>query len=527
MNIRALPIALSATRPNATGTIKGTAEQSRPCANRELEVKDGCSILRGSGRYCGLVAASACLVALLWLFGGGSAAADVTPVGGFATQLKVEVPEFHGIEPGIAFTYDSSQGNGLMGVGWRLEAGSYISRTGTHGGAPRFDGNDVFRIDGEELVACGSSCPSGGTHETRVRDFTRISFDGNRWVQLRPDGVRLEYDQLPLANAKGPYRWALSAVIDTHGNRVSYSHDCDGTDCYLRSIAYADGPERCTWHFDPLPTRVCLPGPEGARIRFYYKDRPDPVSYGTGIDLAVTTKRLETVEVRMAGELARAYALRYEESGSTGSSLLKSVQTFPSDATVSSDGTVSAGATTPLPPTVFSTASMYRGPQENWVTFGLPTKGLSSFDAAGPENPEYGHVFKDISIRNRAGSAYDPQHGEVVELSSGSLPGDFDGDGRTDIAFWSMPSCSSDVHITTVLADRPKSPVETGPEPDPRNARPCSSRLTAFSGDLNGDGIDDVMVMGSQLRGLLGTGGGGFVESSKTTEHRFLASLFR
>jgi hypothetical protein len=118
--------------------------------------------------------------------------------------------------------------------------------------------------------------------------------------------VRLVYDTLPLANAKGTYRWALSAVTDIHGNTVKYAYSCDGSECYLQSIAYADGPERCR---TVAGQRICIQALEGARTRFYYQDRPDPVSYGAGDELAVTSKRLKTIEVRMAFQLVRAYAL--------------------------------------------------------------------------------------------------------------------------------------------------------------------------------------------------------------------------
>ena len=431
--------------------------------------------------------------------------------GSYSTSVAVTVPAFHGIEPSIALSYDSARPDGLVGVGWRLDAASYVARTGRHGGTPRFDDTDVFTLDGEKLVRCTPSCATGGTYETRRRDFTRISFDGKRWTRWRPDGVRLVYEPLPLANAKGTYRWALSAVTDTHGNTVGYSHDCDGTECYLKSIAYADGPEHC--RIRPRLGEICWPGPEGARVRFYYQDRPDPVSYGTGGALAVTSKRLKTIEVRMGGELVRAYALAYEISKSTGDSLLRSAQTFPSDATVDMEGNVSAGATKPQPPTVFSTSSMNGGSGE-WSAKTLPTAGLTSLPA--PEKASYDSVFKDIKIPNRAGETFDPKADEDVRLPHGSLQGDFDGDLRTDVAFWSKTSCGGKLHITTVLAARPGSPVETGPE------RGAASRLChagsppwpALAADVNGDGRDDAVLLGQVM---LAAGDGTFAVGTTMT----------
>jgi hypothetical protein len=162
---------------------------------------------------------------------------------------------------------------------------------------------------------------------------------------------------LALANDNGTYRWALERVIDTHGNTLTYRHSCDGSECYLALISYADAQTKCDPHEEKR-----LADALGARVILHYEPRPDPVSYGTGGDLAVTSKRLKTVEVRMAGKLVRAYALAYETSRSTGSSVLRPVQTFPGVATVNSSGTVTPGATQPQPATVFSTASMTGAP---------------------------------------------------------------------------------------------------------------------------------------------------------------------
>lgn len=473
------------------------------------------------GRRRGLawaVAVGAAAISLLWLMASGRAAADVTPSGSFSTHVAIAVPSFRGIQPGIDLRYDSKAPDGLLGVGWRMDAASYIARTGRNGGAPRYDGSDVFTLDGEELITCTPGCATGGTHETRRRDFTRITFDGTDWTRWLRDGERLHYEPLPLADARGTYRWALSTVTDTHGNVVAYSHDCSGTECYLQTISYADGRRVCRLS-GGLP--ICTSPPEGARIRFHYEDRPDPVSYGTGGDLATTSKRLKTIEVRMAGDLVRAYAFDYQTSTSTGSSLMRSVQTFPSDATVATDGRVVAGATEPQPPTTFSTESMTGSSLQASTPQPLPTGGLSAPITSG--DPVLPSVFTNISIPNRAGQRFDQTSGEAFRLSHGSLLGDFDGDGRTDVAFWSMTACSGSMHITTVLADHPQTPVETGPEPDPLAAPPCVNRLSAFAADLNGDGVDDVVVMsrGGAVHQRLGMGGGAFGAGSTLTPTGF------
>jgi hypothetical protein len=452
----------------------------------------------------GLATATVAAVALASLgFGAHGARAEVREDGAFSTSVPIEVPPFHGIEPSIALTYDSTRPNGLVGVGWRLDAASYIARAGRHGGGPRFDGTDVFILDGEQLIGCAPNCATGGTHETRRRDFSRISFNGTNanWTRWRPDGVRLLYEPLSLANSKGTYRWALESVTDTHGNIVRYSHSCEATECYLESIAYADGPERCFTKESPNPglnLNYCLVE-VGARVRFHYEARPDSVGYGTGVGLAETRKRLKSIVVRMNHELVRAYALTYTLSGSTHSSLLRSLQKFPADASVDQSGTVSAGATKPQPPMVFDTASTAAGAAGQWSTKTEATDGLTSIGAIGPGNPDYASDYPNIEIPNPAGviSHLDPERGGEP-LPSTIVAGDFDKDGRTDVAaFGIAASPCKGVQVRTVLAKSAAEPPVPSSAPTGLNFASTSGycEIAAFAADVDGNGADDVVVM--------------------------------
>jgi hypothetical protein len=235
---------------SAPGTTVGVPARAVRRARRSTVAGGGSERATPEAFRRSVVVLASALLAVVLVVGGPRALARVGDGGAFSTNVAVQVPGFHGIEPSIALNYDSTSPNGLVGVGWRLDAGSYITRAGRHGGAPRFDGTDVFdtrdvfMLDGEELVRLRAPLRDR-RYETRRRDFSRISFDGTRWTRWRPDGTKLVYEPLKLADAKGIYRWALSTVTDTHGNRVEYRHDCDQSECYLESIAYADGPKEC------------------------------------------------------------------------------------------------------------------------------------------------------------------------------------------------------------------------------------------------------------------------------------------
>ena len=81
--------------------------------------------------------------------------------GSFGDSFSVEVPKFRGLEPELELSYNSSGGNGDVGVGWSLSSFGTVERMNGRG-APKYDSTDGFTLNGQELVPCaaGSSSPS-------------------------------------------------------------------------------------------------------------------------------------------------------------------------------------------------------------------------------------------------------------------------------------------------------------------------------------------------------------------------------
>ncbi len=112
----------------------------------------------------------------------GQAPSVDTYYGAFSASEPIAVPAFHGLEPSLRLTYSSAGGSGVAGVGWSLEGFSTLVRASPGKGVPRYDGADLYVLDGQELVACtaGSpspSCTTGGTHATRIESYQRIKYD--------------------------------------------------------------------------------------------------------------------------------------------------------------------------------------------------------------------------------------------------------------------------------------------------------------------------------------------------------------
>ena len=86
---------------------------------------------------------------------------DVVGAGGAFTQrIEIALPEFRDLPLPVALTYNSSDisrsgADKFVAFGWGLQGFSSIERKSLGGGVPSFDdGQDVYLLDGVELMAC-------------------------------------------------------------------------------------------------------------------------------------------------------------------------------------------------------------------------------------------------------------------------------------------------------------------------------------------------------------------------------------
>ena len=259
-------------------------------------------------------------------------AAEISPAAGdggtnargaFSTSIPIEVPEFRDLEPDLSLSYDSGTVNGFTGIGWTLSGQSFVERAAPGRGVPRYDANDMFLLDGQELVGCTSL---GGTHCTRQQGFQRIRRDttGDRWEVWDTDGTKSTYAPV-YTTARGAFRWGLVEERDTHGNVVTYGYWRQAPEnTYLDTISY-----------------------NGTVIKLWRESRPDPVSFTNGEAVAYTRMRLKTVEVSTGGSRVRAYQLGYAQAPGTGRSRLSSVREYGRDAVLDSTGAVTGGTAMP------------------------------------------------------------------------------------------------------------------------------------------------------------------------------------
>ena len=353
-------------------------------------------------------------------------AGSVSPYyGTFATEVPIAVPEYHGLEPNLKLSYSSSGPNGFVGVGWGLAGLSFIERATPGGGAPRYDANDGYFIDGMELLPCTTQ---GGTHCTKIHNYARIVQNSNNtWTVTGTNGNKASYEPLH-TTPNGTFRWLLKTVRDPRGNMVTYHYWVDGNpvkNIYLERITY-----------------------NGTEIKFYREARPDTISYATGVNLGEIHYRLKTVDITTSGQRLRAYKLAYNTSSSSSRSLLASVQQFGRDAVLNGSGTITGG--TSLPPMEMDYASKETvfdfEVQTNWLgnshqnvlTHNAGYQYIGDFNGDG--RSDYLWNYHGWHVALSTGDGFDVQmnwlgnsHQNVLTHNAGyQYIGDFNGDGKSD-----------------------------------------------------------------------------------------------
>lgn len=282
--------------------------------------------------------------------------------GSLIQSIPIDVPAFRGLEPRLALAYASEGGSGFAGVGWSLAGFSVVERAKPGRGTPLYNASDIYLLNGQELIPCpqGSSSPScttGGSHTTKNESYMRILFDSqnNAWTVWGKDGTRTVHAAVYQA-ASGTLRWGQTSIVDPRGNAVSYVWECAGGDCYPSSVSYG-----------------------AYAVTFYRESRPDTTKFAIGITstLGETLYRLRSILVKRSGSPIRAYKLSYVTSGSTGRSLLASVQQFGRDVAIDGSGTISGGTASPAQTFIYQ-----QDPQAHM--FDAPSVTVSSSPACHP-----------------------------------------------------------------------------------------------------------------------------------------------
>ncbi len=433
--------------------------------------------------------------------------------GGFRARIPVDVPPgTAGAAPELGFLYSSLAGNGLMGMGWSLSGLSVIERAdatiaqdGRCGGV-RLDDGDRLTLDGTRLVAPGGMAyfDPACTYQTEIETWHRVvpSYSGvagrqgpDSFTVYKPDGRVFRYGATP--DSQGVVSpdcpsirvWYLTDIRDALGNTISISYVTAGA-----GGQRAPGTLSYTGHGKAAARRS---------VTFDYEGREDVLpGYVAGYEVT-TTVRLVSVETRIDARLVSRYRLGYEYGTPTGRSRLVSV--------TREDGT---GAALPATTMTWQGTAAGLGPAApldtadiDWGGTLLPMDvngdGLVDFVNvyAGPDNVLAMSVF----IAQPDGTFAPPVTASYPGLYYGgqTLALDANGDGRSEIVY--AADADGTLSLTLFVAASQDGRWTMVPI-RPGGAGPAGlvSGGTLVAGDVDGDGLADLVYLYSNDEGMLG-----------------------
>jgi RHS repeat-associated protein len=275
-------------------------------------------------------------------------------------SYPIEIPAGRkGMQPQLAIGYNSSGGNGWLGLGWDLSVPSI--GIDTRWGVPRYDEKletETYMMAGEMLtpVAHRGELVDRSSNKQffpRVEGgFKRIIRHGDkpsnyRWVVTDKSGVKHYYGgtesgfdpNAVLSDGPGGniFRWALKKSVDPNGNTVVYDYQAvedfgvaavdgrvPGRQLYLKHINYT-GYQGGIGKYDVIFVRDGELSGQQRRADVIIDARP---GFKT-----VTASLLKEIHVTFDGRPVRSYRLDYK-SGAFAKTLLEAVVQLGEQGTV-------------------------------------------------------------------------------------------------------------------------------------------------------------------------------------------------
>ncbi len=261
---------------------------------------------------------------------------NATPTGAATFQIPLDVPPgIQGLQPSLSLAYHSQNPtNSVTGVGWSLGGTSVIERCPRNRaidgdpGAVSYWSSDRLCMDGARLVPRQaytddrSYWAGDKTYSKELEDWSevvRIGWCANgpcKFEVFAPGGHVATYggtgdSQVYSLNAVGGQRqirqWLLSELRDRNGNTIQFTYASGGAGtAVLQRISY-----------------------DNRSVDFVYENRGDArdqILFSDGTGQASMTRLLRSVRVNTAAGEFKRYDLAYARSAATGRSRLEQVK---------------------------------------------------------------------------------------------------------------------------------------------------------------------------------------------------------
>ena len=443
--------------------------------------------------------ASACL---LW----GAALAQTTVVGkipgefavspsGAATyRIPIEVPPgVAGMQPELALSYNSQAGNGIMGMGWSIEGLSAITRCpktlSTDGvrGSVNFNIEDRFCLDGQRLInVAGAYGAAGSEYRTELESFSRITAHGAAAGSAANGPERFTVQTK--AGLTLEYGATADSRIEAQGKGVVRVWALSQMrDAKGNLIDYRYAEDNANGEFNIAA--ITYAGDRG--IAFEYESRPDIL---TGFEVGGKTRqsvRLSRIRSSLASQVHQLFSVTYSEDSSGLASFPKEFKRCSLQVCALETALQWSSAGTPN----------FGGVVWNVHGGGASNNALGDFNGDGRTDMAAHNGGATWQVCLSTASGFDCRlWGAHGGGPSNNVLGDFNGDGRTDMAAYTGSGGMWHVCLST------------------GSGFDCSALWAAHGGgasnnvlgDFNGDGRTDMAAHygGATWQVCLSTGSG-------------------
>ena len=333
----------------------------------------------------------------------------VSPSGAANYSIPIWVqPGPKNMQPSLAFTYNSQGGNGTMGVGWGLSGFSSIDRcpwTEAEDGkaiSVNVSATDRFCLDGNKLrITSGPLANYGATgavYQTEIANFSRVTSVGTAgsgpqsFLVHTKAGLILEYgstedSRVLLGLSTTVYRWLLNKVSDREGNSYVITYTTDN------SVGRV--PLKVNW-------AKTSSGIYQYEAYFSYTNKSDPrdiVTMRQGSDTITTKLILNSVAIGYSASGSsyspkRQYILNYLPSPVTGQSRLTEIKECATSISVC------------LKPSSISYQNGLAGVSSSATTTGVPAGAPGKYDFDGDGRTDFAYFSGTWKVAFSTGAGF-------------------------------------------------------------------------------------------------------------------------
>lgn len=406
----------------------------------------------------------------------GSVSASNDGTAGYSIPIALP-PGSGGMVPSISLNYSSGMSTGLAGLGWSIGGFSSIERCGktiaTDGNMDtvRMSPADRLCLDGMRLILVNATAgstvdeqywASNAEYRTEQDTFARVKMqmNGNQryfTVETR-DGEVLRYGDtadsyVEAVGTAFAHRWRVSRRADRSGNYVDYLYNED-------PVNGESTPKEVRWGGNTVTGQTYY-----AKATFTYETRSDARATYIAGSPAANRLRLKSIQTFTTGAQAldttgHTVTLTYDQSTTSGRSLLKSVQTCK--------------GTTCLPATSFG--------------YGAPQASAPGFATLGG-NAAGERIGPNLALLSAAPQNPDGGAGTTTSAMGTIVIADFNNDGKSDMLeryrvadnTYQQRLFESNAAGTDWIVKRPFDLI-------------TDDLVVMESGDFDGDGLTDILV---------------------------------